>query len=146
MAADDQNRIRWVQRLDNYARAFVRLREAVDRLETETLEDLQKEGIIQRFEYTWELAWRTLKDYLVFKKVTLERVTPADVIRVAFAANIITDAADWMDALDARNKMSHVYNEQAYEEVIRDIQSRYFKLFDDLYDMFIEERVTITND
>ena len=102
-----------------------------------------REGLIQRFEVTWELAWKTLKDYLVFKKVTLDKVTTAEVIRVAFESNYIQDGQDWMDALDARNKMSHVYNQDAFEQVISDIQHRYFKLFDDLYDMLLAERVKL---
>ncbi len=135
--------IRWVQRFQNYGRAFTRLREALDRLEAGELDDLHREGIIQRFEYTWELAWKTLKDFLQFKKVTLTHITAAEVIKTAFAANYINDGQDWMDALDARNEMSHVYSEEAFNRIVKDIVERYFKLFEDLYDMLIAERVSL---
>ena len=134
---------RWVQRFENFGRAFVRLRSGIERLQEDDVEDMLREGLIHRFEVTWELAWKTLKDYLVFKKVTLEKVTTAEVIRVAFEAKYIQDGQDWMDALDARNKMSHVYSQEAFEQVISDIQNRYFKLFDDLYDMLLGERVKL---
>ena len=134
---------RWVQRFENFGRAFVRLRSGIERLQEDDVEDMLREGLIQRFEVTWELAWKTLKDYLVFKKVTLDKVTTAEVIRVAFEAKYIQDGQDWMDALDARNKMSHVYSQEAFEQVISDIQNRYFKLFDDLHDMLLAERVRL---
>jgi nucleotidyltransferase substrate binding protein (TIGR01987 family) len=134
---------RWVLRFENFARAFLLLREGIEILQEPNVPDIVREGVVQRFEYTWELAWKTLKDYLVFKKVTLDKVTAAEVIRTAFEAGYINDGQDWMDALDARNKMSHVYSQEAFKAVIGDIEHRYFKLFDDLHDMLLEERVKL---
>jgi nucleotidyltransferase substrate binding protein (TIGR01987 family) len=134
---------RWVLRFENFSRAFILLREGIEILQEPNVPDIVREGVVQRFEYTWELAWKTLKDYLVFKKVTLDKVTAAEVIRTAFEAGYINDGQDWMDALDARNKMSHVYSQEAFKAVIGDIEHRYFKLFDDLHDMLLEERVKL---
>ena len=134
---------RWVQRFENFSRAFILLREGIELLQSPDVPSIVREGVVQRFEYTWELAWKTLKDYLVFKKVTLDKVTTAEVIRTAFEAGYIQDGQDWMDALDARNKMSHVYSQDAFDQVIKDIQHRYFKLFDTLYEMLLVERVKL---
>ncbi len=78
---------RWQYRFDNYRRAFALLREAIG--QERPLNQLEKEGVIQRFEYTVELAWKTLKDYLESENVVLEQITPRAVIRRAFEAGII---------------------------------------------------------
>lgn len=129
---------RWVYRFDNYKRAFVLLREAVDLMAERDLTQLEKEGIIQRFEYTWELAWKLLKDFLEASGVVLDTITPAAVIRAAFAAKVIDDADLWMRALDARNKMSHTYNFQTFEAIIADIRGDYLGLLDALYFQMME--------
>jgi nucleotidyltransferase substrate binding protein (TIGR01987 family) len=123
---------RWVYRFDNYKRAFFLLREAIETMENRELTQLEKEGIIQRFEYTWELAWKVLKDYLESEGVTLDKITPASVIRTAFTAKIIKNGDMWMRALDDRNKMSHVYSIKKFEEVIEGIRKHYLTLFDEL--------------
>ena len=130
---------RWQYRFDNFGRAFILLREGIESIDERELSQLEREGLIQRFEYTWELAWKTLKDYLDFQGVNLETVTPRSVIRAAFAANIISHGTEWMAALDARNKMSHTYNFKIFEEVIADVQTRYLTLFDELYDHLLEQ-------
>lgn len=124
---------RWLYRFDNYKRAFLLLRQAMETLEERELTQLEKEGVIQRFEYTWELAWKVLKDYLNAEGVLLDKITPASVIRAAFEAKIINEGELWMEALDDRNKMSHTYNLQTFEAVIENIHTKYLTLFDDLY-------------
>jgi nucleotidyltransferase substrate binding protein (TIGR01987 family) len=130
---------RWIYRFDNYKRAFGLLREAIETMEERELTQLEKEGIIQRFEYTWELAWKLLKDYLEHEGVTLDKITPASVIRAAFEAKIIKDGEMWMKALDDRNKMSHVYNLKKFEDVIEEIQKHYLALFDELHFSMMED-------
>jgi nucleotidyltransferase substrate binding protein (TIGR01987 family) len=124
---------RWIYRFDNYKRAFNLLREAMETLETRPLSQLEKEGIIQRFEYTWELAWKLLKDYLDAQGVNLDTVTPASTIKAAFAAKIITHGDIWMNALDARNKMSHTYNFKTFEDIIAAIRTDYLMILEKLY-------------
>ena len=138
MMTKTQDKPRWVYRFDNYKRAFLLLREAIEIMEERDLTQLEKEGVIQRFEYTWELAWKVLKDFLENEGVTLDRVTPSSVIKAAFEAKIVSDGDNWMRALDARNKMSHTYNLKKFEDVIKDIQSCYLKLFDDLHLSLLE--------
>ena len=91
--------IRWIQRFYNFERALALLKEAII---IETPSDLEIEGVIQRFEYTFELAWKTLKDYLEDKGYT-ELVGSKEVIRQAFADGIITEGEVWMDMVRARN-------------------------------------------
>lgn len=138
MTENTDEKPRWIYRFDNYKRAFVLLREAIETMEERELTQLEKEGIIQRFEYTWELAWKVIKDYLEHEGVTLDKITPASVIRAAFTAKIIKDGEMWMQALDARNKMSHVYNLKKFEEVIEEIRKSYLALFDDLHFSMME--------
>ena len=128
---------RWQYRFDNFGRAFVLLREGIEAIDQRELSQLEREGLIQRFEYSWELAWKTLKDFLDFQGVHLETVTPRSVIRAAFAANIITRGPEWMAALDARNKMSHTYNFKVFEQVIIDIRTRFLSLLDELYEFLL---------
>ncbi len=127
---------RWKYRFDNYKRAFILLREA---MEQETLSQLEKEGVIQRFEYTMELAWKTMKDYLESQNVVFDQITPRAVIRKAFEAGIIKDGETWQNALDARNKISHTYNFETFEKVVTDIRQHYLTVLDELYFFLMQE-------
>lgn len=133
---------RWVQRLQNFDGALVLLREGVELLEGD-VHPIVREGAVKRFRYIFELAWKTLKDFLVWRKVTLLRSGPADVIRAAFAAGYIAEGATWMDALDARNEMSHVYKRQAFEHVIGELRVRFLQRFEDLHEMLLLERARL---
>ena len=124
---------RWQYRFKNYSRAFTLLREAIEEMDETELKQLEKEGVIQRFEYTMELAWKVMKDYLEYQGVVFEQVTPRAVIRKAFEAKLISDGQAWMDALDSRNKMSHTYNFSRFEEVIKKIQQSYLAAMDEFH-------------
>ena len=88
--------VRWHYRFRNFSRAFSLLREALEE-EAGTLNQLEREGVIQRFEYTFELAWNLLKDRLEHDGVSLPTVTPRQVIRQAFQAQLIQDGDAWVD-------------------------------------------------
>ena len=132
---------RWQYRFDNYKRAFCLLREAIELQQERELTDLEKEGIIQRFEYTWELAWKTLKDYLENEGVVLDKITPKAVLVASLEAKIITQHETWMQALDDRNKMNHVYSKVAFAQVINHIDTKYLSLFDYLYEKLLSEYI-----
>ncbi len=138
MTINHSNKPRWQYRFDNYKRAFYLLREAIEYKEQRDLSQLEKEGVVQRFEYTWELAWKVLKDYLEAQGLVLENITPAAVIRAAFVAKVIANGEAWMAALDARNKMAHTYDFKKFEVVVNDIETHYLKLFDDLHLFMLE--------
>ena len=130
---------RWQYRFENYHRAFALLREAIE--QDSPLTQLEKEGVIQRFEYTMELAWKTLKDYLESENVVFDQITPRAVIRRAFEAGVIQQGEVWQNALDARNRMSHTYSFETFERVIADIRSSYLAAFAELHEFLLVRRI-----
>ncbi len=116
---------RWKQRFQSFSRAHELLKQAH---EAGVLSDLEKEGMIQRFEYTFELGWKCLKDLLEAGGVTISPLTPRQVIKEAFAAKIIPDGHLWMEMLDRRNLLSHTYNPVALQQAV-DAVSRYLAAF-----------------
>ncbi len=131
---------RWLYRFDNFKRAYALLSEAITLSKSRSLTALEKEGIIQRFEYTWELAWKTLKDFMEHQGLILDTITPASTIRTAFAAKIIHNGDIWMQALDTRNKMSHTYNLKQFEKAVLQIEQDYMILFEELYQGLSNEK------
>ena len=117
--------IRWKQRFENFDSAVRLLRDPVDQ-GVETLSDLEKEGVIQRFEMTVELAWKTLKDYLENSGVVIQPVTPRTVAKSAFAARILEEGQVWIDMLDHRNLLAHSYDSETFEKAVQAINLRYF--------------------
>jgi nucleotidyltransferase substrate binding protein (TIGR01987 family) len=116
--------IRWKQRFESYKRALDRLRQPVVG-GVERLSQLEKEGLIQRFEFTFELAWKTLKDYLVYQGISLDEASPRHTIKAAFAAGIISDGQLWIDMLETRNVMSHQYDETRFLACLPDIVEQF---------------------
>lgn len=129
MSAD----LRWEQRFRNFERGFILLRSALEERGIKEFSDLELEGLIQRFEYTFELAWKTLKDYLEYSGVVLAPITPASVIKAAFAAKVIEDGQRWMDMLKHRNLMSHTYDFAKFQEAVTAIRARYLSALDQVY-------------
>ncbi len=123
---------RWRYRLANYRRALALLREAMDKRNTSGLNQLETEGATRRFKFTLELAWNVMKDYLEHEGVRFDQVTPRAVIRKAYEANLTEHGEAWMDALDARNRMSHTYNARVFEHVVGEIADRYLVVMEDL--------------
>jgi len=120
--------IRWKQRFDNYKSALDLLSKSVGRNDYTELEEL---GLIQCFEYTFELSWNTLKDYLEHQGY-VELRGARDVIRKAFEVGLINDGEQWILTLTNRNRTSHTYNKQTAKEVLEFIHSTALKLFVDL--------------
>ena len=89
--------------------------------------------MVQRFEFTWELGWKLLKDYLEQSGVVLETVTPAATIRAGFAARVIPDGEMWMRALDARNRMAQTYDRSKFDLVVVEIADLYFPVLEARY-------------
>jgi nucleotidyltransferase substrate binding protein (TIGR01987 family) len=129
--------VRWRQRFQNLDRAIQLLRqplaEGVERLSL-----LEKEGLIQRFEFTLELAWKTLKDYLEYSGVVVEPATPRNVVKEAFAARILPDGQVWIDMLDHRNLLSHTYDEKTSCEAVEALSDRYLPAMLALHAWFTE--------
>ena len=130
--------IRWHYRFDNFSRAYSLLRQALED-GVEPLNELEREGVIQRFEYTFELSWNVLKDRLEYDGVNIAPLTPRQVIREAFQARLIEDCETWIDMLTDRNLMSHTYDFERFEAVVRNIHSRYLAILEALYQRLILE-------
>lgn len=128
--------IRWKQRFENFEKAFIQLKDAVSRYES--LDDLSKEGLIQRFEYTFELAWKTLKDYLEANGV-ISRF-PREVLKNSFQAELLNNGEIWIDMLEKRNLLAHTYNEENFNNALDTILKSYYPEMQELYKFFKNEQ------
>ena|SRR5258708_6110005 len=124
--------IRWKQRFDNFDKAVVLLREPLDR-GIETLSNLEKEGTVQRFEVAVELAWKTMKDYMEHEGAVIDRFTPRNVVKEAFAAKILADGQVWIDMLDHRNLLTHTYSSATFEKAVKALRDRYMPAIEELH-------------
>lgn len=130
--------IRWQQRLANFERALRLLREAMAH-GPEALNQLEKEGVIQRFEYCFELAWKTVKDYMEANGFVFGVVMPRQVIKDAFAAKVLNDGATWIAMLDHRNLLSHTYNPAVFEQAVEAIHQCYLPQLEQLHRFLQQE-------
>jgi nucleotidyltransferase substrate binding protein (TIGR01987 family) len=100
---------------------------------------LEKEGVIRRFEYSFELAWKSAKDFLEASGITITPVTPRQVIKLAFAAKLIPDGQSWIDMLDHRNLLSHTYDFSVFEKAVDAIAAHYLSALDSLHGFLMAE-------
>jgi len=126
--------IRYVQRFENYKKSFLLLKEALA-LQNPSL--LEKAGIIQFFETSFELSWKLMKDYLEYLGYDIK--SPRDSIKTGFQAKIIVDGDLWLDALMDRNLTVHTYDEEIANEVYFKIKNTYSLLLEYLYNKFKDE-------
>lgn len=129
--------IRWKQRFQNYEKAFKRLSRAVEVVKSAPDDDLLQSGLVQTYEYTFELAWKTLKDYLTLEGFEVR--SPRETIRQAFQSGYIMNGEDWLQALADRNLITHIYDDEIIIRVLSDIFERYFFLLQDFYISFKEK-------
>jgi nucleotidyltransferase substrate binding protein (TIGR01987 family) len=127
--------IRWVQRFANYKKALLQLEEAVSLARTRPLSRLEAQGLIQGFEYTYELGWNTLKDFLQ-NQGNQNVYGSRDAIQEAFKVGLISDGEAWMEMFKDRNKTTHTYNQQTADEITNAINKTYYGLFKKLEHIF----------
>lgn len=125
--------IRWQQRFSNYTKALEQLTDAVNLSRTRELSKLEKQGLIQAFEYTHELAWKVLKDFLENRGKS-DLYGSKDVTREAFRLGIIDNGEAWMSMISSRNLTSHTYNEKTTEEIVTFVLNSYIDQFLKLMD------------
>lgn len=125
--------IRWQQRFQNYLKAYSLLEEAVQKHQSEGLSELEQQGLIQRFEFTHELAWNVLKDYFYYQGTTSINGS-RDATREAFQNGLIQDGDQWMSMIISRNQSTHTYNQETAQELVEKITQVYIHLFSDLKD------------
>ena len=124
----DDRDIRWQQRFANYKKALRQLQEAVELRARRELSSLEKQGVIQAFEFTHELAWNVLKDYLQDQGNQDIRGSK-DATRAAFKVALIADGEQWMAMIQGRNVSSHTYDEDTAEKLVEAIVGQFFPLF-----------------
>jgi len=122
--------IRWKQRFNNFSKALSQLQKFVDR--GEDLNELEEQGLIKAFEYTYELSWNLIKDYYEYQGQT-EIQGSRDAFRLAFSRGLIKKGDSWMQMIDSRIKTSHTYNQETADEIAAAILDTYFYLFKGLY-------------
>jgi nucleotidyltransferase substrate binding protein (TIGR01987 family) len=126
MNAED---IRWKQRYANYKKAVFQLTEFLEKPE---LNKFEVQGLIQCFEYTFELAWKTAKDYLEAQGFSIK--SPRQTIQTAFQTELIPNGHVWIDALEKRNLMAHTYDENTIKEAEGLIRDKYYSMLKALQD------------
>ncbi|WP_077369582.1 nucleotidyltransferase substrate binding protein [Anaerosalibacter sp. Marseille-P3206] len=123
--------VRWIQRFNNYKKALKQLQGAVELMKKRELSILEKQGVIQAFEYTHELAWKTLKDFLESKGNT-DIYGSRDATKKAFLLDLIEDGDIWMQMIKSRNLTSHTYDESTADDIITLVKDLYFEQFENL--------------
>ena len=118
---------RWQQRMQNFEASLRELRSAIVQTEYTNLE---RAGLIQLFEISFELAWKTLRDLLIYEGYTVN--SPRETIRQAFAFGILENAEKWLEALDSRNLLTHTYNEQTAADAVESIKNSFAPMLFDL--------------
>ncbi|MCK9224174.1 MAG: nucleotidyltransferase substrate binding protein [Candidatus Muirbacterium halophilum] len=123
--------IRWKQRLKNFRKAFDNLSEAVNTAKDRELSNLEKQGLIQAFEFTYELAWNTVKDF--YENIGESNIQGSkDAFRLAFERGLVVDGVNLMKSVRSRQLSSHTYNEKIAQEIYEDVVNLYHKVFQDL--------------
>lgn len=130
---------RFEERKKEYKNALSKLEEAL----LENIEELSEsakqiiiDGVLHRFEFTFELAWKTIKDYLEYMGITEKTGSPRENIQQAFKQGIIEDGEIWIKIMLSRNELSHLYNEQTSRKIYNNIKDKYIKEFKSLEEKF----------
>jgi nucleotidyltransferase substrate binding protein (TIGR01987 family) len=116
--------IRWIQRFNSFTKAFTQLQAAVGLSKERPLSQLEQQGLIQAFEYTHELAWKTLKDFLE-SRGEQDLYGSKDSSRAAFKAGLIANGSVWMEMIESRNLTSHTYNEATAAAIAGAVSDKY---------------------
>ena len=117
--------LRWIQRFQNYRQALSRLTAAVKLSRERPLSELEQQGLIQGFEYTHELGWNVLKDYLE-EQGFVSIIGSKGATREAFKNGLVEDGEAWMDMIKARNLASHTDKTEVVEDIVKDILGRFY--------------------
>jgi len=116
--------IRWLQRFDNYKRALKQLDDAAALAGERPLTDIEEQGLVKAFEFTFELAWNVMKDFLSMKGIT-GIIGSKDSVRHAFNQGLIADGHVWMNMIDTRNESAHTYDGGTKDRIVSAITGQY---------------------
>ncbi|MBE7709591.1 MAG: nucleotidyltransferase [Cyanobacteria bacterium SIG32] len=121
---------RFLERFENYKLALKNINETFDHIKKHGINKIYTMALIQAFEMVFELAWKTLKDYLEFEGINTD--TPRETLKTAFLRNIITDGDVWIEMMEARNKTSHTYREELANSIAFEITEKFIPLLNNL--------------
>lgn len=130
--------IRWKQRFDNFERALRQVSQAMALKAQRPLSELEQQGLIQGFEFTHELAWNVLKDYLEMEGIQ-GLIGSRSTVREAFKRGLLMDGEVWMDMIEKRNLSIHTYNQAVASTVVAAIAERYYPAFCELQARLVKE-------
>lgn len=119
---------RFTERLEDFKKALLKLEEALKEEESEIVID----GVLHRFEFTFELAWKTMKDVLEYQGIITKLGSPREIIQIAFKQNLIDDGEVWIEIMLSRNSLAHIYDELTSRRIYNDIKEKYVKQFNNL--------------
>ena len=123
--------IRWRQRFQNFEKAFLFFKEATEK---EKYSPIEVGGLVQAFEFTFELGWKTMKDYLYEQGIQTN--FPREALKEGFNTQIIEDGHIWIEMLEKRNELSHTHNEKVAERAVSIIKGRYYPAIRQVYQYF----------
>lgn len=123
--------IRWKQRFTNFSKALMQLERFIEK--GDALNELEEQGLIQAFEYNYELAWNLLKDYYEYQGITNIQGS-RDAFRIAFQNGLIQDGEEWMQMIQSRARTSHTYNQETADEIALAIRMEYYPQFKQLHE------------
>lgn len=121
--------VRWIQRFSNYRKALSRLTDAVQLSKERELSDLENQGLIQAFEFTFELCWKTLQDLFIEEKGFEKGPGPNVIIALAQKDGYIQGEDQWEEIKEARKRTAHAYDEQMAEAIAALIISQFHGMF-----------------
>ena len=125
-----------MKKTDNFLKAIKRLQEAMAEYTANTQNTVIRDGLIQRFEFTFELSWKALKEYMIDQGIKNEMQFPKQVLKTAYENRIINDEKVWLDMLEARNSTSHIYDDKAAERIGKNICGSYVNALSQLEEYF----------
>ena len=122
---------KWLERLSTFKNAIARMAEVVELSKQRTLNQFERDSLIKRFEFTYEMAWKLMMSFEKENGVT-ELLGSKDVVRTAFSMSLIDNGEAWLEMIDDRNKTSHLYDEEMAADVVDGIINTYYPLFMEL--------------
>ena len=129
--------VRWKQRFYNFKKAFSQFEKGVNLALTKDLSELEDQGLIKAFEFTHELAWKMLKDFLE-SRGNKDIYGSKDAVRKSFHLGLVDNGELWMEMIENRNQTVHTYNLEIAKKIVNAIVHKYYEQFDLLRKKFME--------
>ncbi len=134
---------RWKQRFQSFDRVYRLFRSSLEERSLDDYSDLERDGLTRRFKSLFELAWKTMKDYLEHGGLQISPVTPKNVIKEAFAAKLIDDGQIWIDMMLDRNLLSHAYDQKKFRTALDSVKNSYLPKLEQLHQCLMHTKAIL---